>query len=162
MIRGLSEEGGNWDVVRKVQLRKRKGVAKAAKRNYVKVPSDKREELLRMIEERNFTVKAAAKRVRINYSTAKNIAKKFRDSKQPVKLVESLCEDEGGNFEKPNFQEFVMGQLMEGNSGELETLVRTPEFGLSKCRITEDGTPHFDFAAYSPLIYVSYAQRFSC
>jgi len=52
------------------------------KRGYMKIPEDKRLQLLRMIQEEQITIKTAAHRLGVNYSTAKNIVKIFRQEKR--------------------------------------------------------------------------------
>ena len=48
------------------------------KRSYIPVELDKRQELVRVVEEDGLTIKEAALNLKINYSTAKHIIKVYK------------------------------------------------------------------------------------
>eukprot|EP00826_Nyctotherus_ovalis_P060112 TRINITY_DN8409_c0_g7_i1.p1 TRINITY_DN8409_c0_g7~~TRINITY_DN8409_c0_g7_i1.p1 ORF type:complete len:180 (+),score=30.74 TRINITY_DN8409_c0_g7_i1:153-692(+) len=56
------------------------------RRKYVPVNYDTRKELLKIISDENLTIKAAAARLGINYSNAKNIAKIYKKERRIEKL----------------------------------------------------------------------------
>lgn len=56
------------------------------KRKYIPVDYDSRKKLLKIIAEENLTIKAAAERVGINYSSAKNIFKVYKKEHRIEKL----------------------------------------------------------------------------
>jgi len=58
----------------------------STKRRYILVDYDLRKELLKMINEESLTIKAAAKRLGINYSNAKNIFKVYKKEHRIAKL----------------------------------------------------------------------------
>jgi len=55
-------------------------LAKNNKRNYIQVEVDKRKDLILLLQNTQLTIKEAAKELKVNYSTAKNIVKVFRDT----------------------------------------------------------------------------------
>lgn len=56
------------------------------KRKYIPVGYDSRKELLTIISKENLTIKAAAKRLGINYSNAKSIFKVYKNERRIAKL----------------------------------------------------------------------------
>ena len=56
------------------------------KRKYIQVDIEKREELVKMIDEGNVTIKTAADKLEINYSNAKNIVKLYKRYNRIQKL----------------------------------------------------------------------------
>lgn len=48
------------------------------KRSYVPVDMDKRQQLIKAVEEEGLTIKEAAQNLKINYSTAKHIVKVYK------------------------------------------------------------------------------------
>lgn len=48
------------------------------KRSYVPVDMDKRQQLIKVVEEEGLTIKEAAQNLKINYSTAKHIVKVYK------------------------------------------------------------------------------------
>lgn len=48
------------------------------KRSYIPVEIDKREKLIRAVEDQGLTIKEAAQNLKINYSTAKHIVKVYK------------------------------------------------------------------------------------
>jgi predicted DNA-binding protein (UPF0251 family) len=48
------------------------------KRTYIPIDMDIREDLVRIVEEENITIKQAAQKLKINYSTAKHIVKIYK------------------------------------------------------------------------------------
>jgi transposase len=55
----------NWDLFR-------------GKRNYTPVDLEKRKILVKIVDEEGITIKEAAQRLNLNYSTAKHIVKTFK------------------------------------------------------------------------------------
>eukprot|EP00831_Metopus_contortus_P042687 TRINITY_DN33_c0_g1_i1.p2 TRINITY_DN33_c0_g1~~TRINITY_DN33_c0_g1_i1.p2 ORF type:complete len:226 (+),score=24.40 TRINITY_DN33_c0_g1_i1:273-950(+) len=62
-----------------------------SKRRYVQVASDKRQELLNLLQNEQVTIKEAAERLNINYSTAKNIVKLYKKEKRITPHVKRTC-----------------------------------------------------------------------
>lgn len=48
------------------------------KRSYIPVELDKRQQLIKLVEEDGLTIKEAAQNLKINYSTAKHIVKVYK------------------------------------------------------------------------------------
>lgn len=60
------------------------------KRGYTRIPKDKRRQLLETIEQSQTTIKDAAHQLGVNYSSAKNIVKLFRQYKR-VDVMKHCC-----------------------------------------------------------------------
>lgn len=134
-----------------------------AKRRYVRVPELRRQQLLELIEDNCLTVKAAAQKLGINYSTAKTIAKTIgrmgrktpllrtsRDKTEVMKgrneVISKGIRDNQIQIEQVNTQNLtpkVVPQF-EGN---------TDIFKSSKVPVV------FDFSIYTYMMHVRY---FNC
>ena len=145
----------------------------ANKRGYMKIPEDQRVQLLRIIQEEQLTIKTAARRLGVNYSTAKNIVKIFRQEKRVTILPKKAWkqseneapEPEGDNRSEredgPALKRFVAKKTVL----DLET-TNLPSTSVSpllapKSMSLPDVEPRneviqFNFSCYSPLIINRY------
>jgi hypothetical protein len=97
---------------------------KRNKRNYIQVDTDKRKELLEVIQEEKMTIKAAAEKLKINYSTAKNFVKLYRKygriQKLPKKNYYNL-NSQHGVCEKMNLEEEDVHKMKMKRVGDDES-----------------------------------------
>jgi len=143
------------------------------RRKYTMVSPDLRRELLRVIETEQLTIKIAAQKLGINYSTAKNIVRIFRREKRMNKLpkrVSKALEDVLRANKKPpkKLTRFVAAKcklfnepqtaagpghiydMMKRGKHEENRFINEKEIPVTIDLECEK--PHFDFQAYSPLI----------
>ena len=85
------EDNVTLHFIKKDDPEETKSISSSAKRGYRRVGYDKRKELLHIIENDQVTIKAAAKRLNVNYSTAKNIVKLFRQEKRISPLTKRIA-----------------------------------------------------------------------
>lgn len=134
------------------------------KREYNKIPKDIRKQLLETIEEGQLTIKAAAQQLGINYSSAKNIVKIFRQQERIDVMIKTsgrrvvskmLKKDKTlKRFTAKRTHLAVNSQFHNSNAipNKTSTVKYSPE------TIKENKLePCFDFAVYAPLIYNRYA-----
>ena len=84
------------------------------KRDYHRIPDNLRQRLIEMIAENQMTIKDAARKLRINYSTAKNIVKihnqqrevNTRPRSQPRRILTDPIFDKTG----PPFKRFIVSK----------------------------------------------------
>ncbi len=160
------------------------GAFLASKRGYTKIAEEKRLRLLRMIQDEQLTIKTAALRLGINYSTAKNIVKIFRCEKRTSVLPKKLggkpsmgsnigsVEDKTGE-EMPILKRFVAKKTkLELDTPTLITSSHSPALAPVPAAVSvvtsKDGTSEkkvveeniwFDFTVYGPLIVGRYNAR---
>eukprot|EP00826_Nyctotherus_ovalis_P036723 TRINITY_DN3281_c0_g1_i1.p1 TRINITY_DN3281_c0_g1~~TRINITY_DN3281_c0_g1_i1.p1 ORF type:complete len:155 (+),score=34.11 TRINITY_DN3281_c0_g1_i1:163-627(+) len=128
--------------------------AKSKKRAYVKVPSEKKKELVELMETKRWSTKAAAELLGVNYSAAKHILKLHKQEKGLISPINksSLPEDLGVKRSGPE---------------DLKTSIRTPELSfiklpsLTPCSsfpsiLLNEYLPTFDFSVYSSGTYERY------
>eukprot|EP00826_Nyctotherus_ovalis_P006498 TRINITY_DN11552_c0_g1_i1.p1 TRINITY_DN11552_c0_g1~~TRINITY_DN11552_c0_g1_i1.p1 ORF type:complete len:151 (-),score=36.65 TRINITY_DN11552_c0_g1_i1:127-579(-) len=130
--------------------KKRVASSSLEKRGYIKVPDKKRRQLIRLLQEEQLTIKAAAVQLDIHYSAAKCIVKIFRQEKRVTaltkgaKVVEELKAMDA-DIEKKS-----------ASDNEAETLVKTPELvSVNPINFKEEGV-RFDFGVYSAMINARY------
>lgn len=104
-----------------------------AKRPYVRVSPTKRQLLIELVESNQLTIKASARKLKVNYSTAKAIIKEHRNkNKEVVKNIQLELDNTQNVSSKA-----VPGINVDNSSGI---------------------TSVFDFSAYSLLIMAKYSQ----
>eukprot|EP00826_Nyctotherus_ovalis_P044362 TRINITY_DN4786_c0_g4_i2.p1 TRINITY_DN4786_c0_g4~~TRINITY_DN4786_c0_g4_i2.p1 ORF type:complete len:169 (+),score=21.32 TRINITY_DN4786_c0_g4_i2:141-647(+) len=136
------------------------------KREYMRIPKEKRRQLLETIEQEQITIKDAALQLGINYSSAKNIVKLFRLHKK-IDVIKHSC---GGDATTNALKE-------QGTKLKRFTVKRTQLPVESLCLIplnptisllphvdevaklepkTIETRPNFDFSVYTSQIYSRY------
>ena len=132
----------------------------SGKRGYVKIPNDKREDLIKIIAEKQLTIKEAAQTLGINYSTAKNIVKIFRQEKRTSILLRNVKPSIISRSDPdPNSEETTLKRFMAKKTYlEIDkTQLATPALlikEVSNVKILDQIRPiDFDFSIYSSLIY---------
>lgn len=140
------------------------------KREYNKIPKELRKQLLETIEQGQLTIKAAAQQLGINYSSAKNIVKIFRQQERIDVMIKSSSRRAVSKVLKRNkgLKRFtakrthlaVNNQSLNSNTipninPQIENKTSMANYSL---KTIEQGEfePYFDFAVYAPLIYSRY------
>lgn len=135
------------------------------RRGYIKIPKEMRRELLETIERGQLTIKAAALRLGINYSSAKNIVKIFRQQKRIDVVERSICKKVIGK-EKEKVKRFTArrthltidnpllvtsNQTSNSNSNmnDIQPKVNST-IDIIECK------PVIDFSVYTSLIFNRY------
>ena len=116
-----------------------------SKRDYTKVPEDKRLQLLKIIQNEQLTIKTAARRLGINYSTAKNIVKIFRCEKRVTILPKKAGES---TAKQPDAAPSITESRAE------EEIPAVKRFVAKKTKLYLDNTEfvtHFDSPALAPM-----------
>eukprot|EP00826_Nyctotherus_ovalis_P024584 TRINITY_DN18999_c0_g1_i2.p1 TRINITY_DN18999_c0_g1~~TRINITY_DN18999_c0_g1_i2.p1 ORF type:complete len:161 (+),score=18.88 TRINITY_DN18999_c0_g1_i2:276-758(+) len=131
------------------------GMIKTTKRDYRRVSATKRKELLYLIEDRKLTIKAAAERLKINYSTAKNIAKKHKDALHLPLFPDAFTSEKKTN-ERENLKKTIMKLSSERENQEVDSLGKVVELEGEEGKITGEGVGLFDFSVYAAMIYGRY------
>lgn len=135
----------------------------AHKRGYTKIPREVRKRLLEDLALRQLTIKAAAKQLGINYSSAKNIVKIFRQQDR-VDVI-------GRNVASPVVAEVVKreGKLKRFTAKRTRLAVEAlhpptsntfPNANAEErlpAKEADNIKPHFDFSIYGSLIFSRYA-----
>lgn len=103
------------------------------KRQYIQIDIEKRKELLEELEKNNTTIKNAAEKLNINYSTAKNIVNVYRREKRIHTLPKrNSCNfktnENGGHIPQSGMMSFY-------NAEEAEQMMS--EYGKKKPRLEE-------------------------
>ncbi len=144
----------------------------AQKRRYSQIDCRLRKELLQAIDTGRLSIKDAAEKLGINYSTAKNIVRIFRRESRMHKLpkrVSKALESVVGTWKKPGkkLQRFVAKKCVLFTKERLEDINRMPAVSDQKVVMPvplktfhqekmlwgiSESCPRFDFAAYTPLI----------
>eukprot|EP00826_Nyctotherus_ovalis_P046404 TRINITY_DN523_c0_g1_i20.p1 TRINITY_DN523_c0_g1~~TRINITY_DN523_c0_g1_i20.p1 ORF type:complete len:154 (+),score=31.33 TRINITY_DN523_c0_g1_i20:211-672(+) len=117
--------------------------ASPMKRDYVKVPDKKRQQLIQLLQETQLTIKAAAARLGIHYSAAKCIVKVFKQEKRVVALTRRV--------KTPASFEEIGPIATKKTLNELSTLTKTPELVFTISKTTKEGKEGevwFDFGVY--------------
>ena len=127
------------------------------KRAYARVGIKERKQLMKLIVEDGLTIKSAAQRLKINYSTAKNIVKIFRREQCTGKDIESLHKKEPITLKrfiaKKTFTSSESNQSANFYKDSATILPNDIQTTVSKDKI------EFDFTVYSPLIYERYLKK---
>lgn len=125
------------------------------KREYTKIPKHLRRKLIEIIESRQSTIKEAAKELGINYSTAKNIVRVFRNERRinPIaRNVKHPTTSRKSTEEEPELTRFTAKRTRL----IIEELPKVDGESLSETNTQIKDIPLFDFKAYSYLIYEEY------
>ena len=143
--------------LRKSSLHKIKSIP-SEKRGYTKISEIKRYELIEVIEKNQMTIKEAARSLKINYSTAKNIVKIFRQERRSNVILKNsqspVVNESLVNNEESDLKRFVARRthlILENTQMLTPNLI--PEQDYATKIAPEVNSTGFDFSIYLPLIY---------
>ena len=135
--------------------------ANKSKREYVKTTETARKLLLESVLVSKISIKESARKLRINYSTAKNIIKCYlRDRPKIINKPFSIVTPSANGVNSLNIHERNtpnMEQGKEPNSVQFSTLNATPKGKVvSNTTVIDINTAFFDFSEYPMKIYSEY------